>query len=147
MRSQIIAAAGAVTLVVAGAAFGRSTGAVTFELKTTNHSGITGTGTLTPTGEKAFQVKLVLRGPKAKLTGYFSAHIHNVTCAKYATIPNTTAQYATVVDGLSNVQHGTSLSTVSSPITQRTTGAYAINVHLPSFPWPTIVCGDIPKRG
>lgn len=146
MRGLIIAATAACALLVTAAALGGgSGGAVFIQLKTQHHSGITGTATLTPKG-KSFTVKLVLQGSKAKLANDYLAHIHNVTCAKYAAIQGVNAQYATVKTTLTPVSHGTSDSAVAGPLAADLTGGLSINVHKATGVFPTILCGDLPKR-
>jgi len=147
VRTQIIAAAAAVVLLVAGVALGgRADGSVVLQLRTQHHSKLSGTATLTPHGQR-FTVDIVLHGPKSKLARSYPAHIHNVTCTKYATLKTVGAQYITVNDTLTDVAHGRSHTVVDTPLTARGTGKYAINVHLPTGSFPTVACGNIPAFG
>jgi len=118
---------------------------VEVSLKAENGSGQSGTATLTPSGE-TFEVVLDVDGG---VDGQH-AHIHNVTCEKYAKIKGFDAQLATVADELEDLRGGKSTTSVAvlegGGLTARTTGEYSINVHKPNHPYPAVACGDIPKR-
>jgi hypothetical protein len=73
------------------------------------------------------------------------AHIHNVTCAKYARIRSLNGKSATIADPLTSVSRGRSTSYVYLPLAKRTTGRFAINVHAQDYPYTTVACGNIPK--
>jgi hypothetical protein len=141
-----VAAAAAVVALVAGAAVAApatDTGKLVVALHTTHHSGIFGTATLTP-DSGGFRLTIVLHG--AKMPKDQPAHIHNVTCAKYAKIRGVGAQYATVEHALFDVVNGKSVTQIDGKRSQFTTGTYSINVHHPDSPYVTTVCGTIPKR-
>jgi hypothetical protein len=122
-------------------------GAVQVELAAVNDSGVSGTATLVEgegDGIPTFtvEVKVDPAGDESR-----PAHIHDVTCAEYAKIKDFDAQTRTVADTLSNVDQGTSTSTVAGKLAERTTGEYSINVHSSANPFPAIACGDIPQHG
>jgi hypothetical protein len=75
------------------------------------------------------------------------AHIHEGTCAEYAELTDFDAQFATVRDSLHDVVDGKSTTEVLlTPLVERTTGGYSINLHEPTGSFPTVACGDIPQR-
>ena len=115
------------------------------ELKTQNDSGQTGTATLTADGE-GFRVVVEVTAPTKFPGPVQHAHIHNVTCRDYAKITGFDRQLATVVDELSDLTDGRSTTTVSTPLSERTTGTYSINVHEQNDPYTAVACGDVPKR-
>lgn len=120
---------------------------VEIELHAVDDSGVSGTATLSEgegDGPPTFTVQLTAEpaGEAAR-----PAHIHDVTCAEYAEITDTDEQARTVVDTLTNVDQGTSTTTVPGKLTERTTGEYSINIHASAIPFPAIACGDVPAHG
>ena len=73
-----------------------------------------------------------------------------MTCAKYASITEFSAQLATVRETLENMRAGRSESNVfvldKGGLAARTTGGFSINVHEVEPPYEAVACGDIPKR-
>ena len=126
--------------------------AITFALHEENHSGRNGEATLEPTeatasvgGAKREGTRVTIRiSPDSG--GSNPAHIHDVTCAQYRAMGSFDKQLATVEDGLSELDHGRSETVITTELTARTNGGYAINVHKPAHPYEVIVCGDIPRR-
>jgi hypothetical protein len=119
---------------------------ITIALKQQNRSGQSGTATLIKRKDGTFTVLIRMSRP-AKFPGPSqNAHIHNVTCAKYARMKSFNARLATVVDGLPNLRRGRSTAHVSVSLAKRTTGRFAINVHEQNAPYTVVACGDIPRR-
>lgn len=117
----------------------------TIALKQQNRSGQSGTATLIKRADGTFTVKLRMSKPARFPGASQNAHIHNVTCAKYARMKSFNAQLATVVDWLTNLSRGRSTTHVSVPLAKRTTGRFAINVHEQNAPYTVVACGDIPR--
>jgi hypothetical protein len=106
-------------------------GAVKVTFTAQNNSGETGTGYLTPDGDKT-KVMIALKGAPADAQ---PAHIHEGTCAKLN--PKPTYPLSSVVDGKSNTE-------VDVPLSKLTAGTYAINVHKSPTDIATYVsCADI----
>lgn len=100
-----------------------------------NGSGESGTVTLTPMGDKT-RVDVALVGGAADTPQ--PAHIHPGSCAKLD--PKPKYPLTTVVDGFST-------TTVDVPISQLTTGDFAVNVHKSTTEIPKYVaCGDLTKK-
>jgi hypothetical protein len=114
-------------------------------LKQQNRSGQSGTATLVERADGTFTVKIRMSKPVRFPGASQNAHIHNVTCAKYARMKSFNAQLATVVDWLTNLSQGRSTTHVSVPLAKRTTGRFAINVHEQNAPYTVVACGDIPR--
>lgn len=118
---------------------------ITIPLKQQNRSGQSGTATLIERTDGTFTVQIRLSRP-VKFPGLSqNAHVHNVTCAKYARMKSFNAQLATVVDGLTTLARGRSTTHVSVPLAKRTTGRFAINVHEQMYPYTVVACGNIPR--
>lgn len=121
----------ALTLALVGAAAAQGN-AVTVTLKPQNNSGISGTATLTPVGDKT-QVVISVTGEPAG--GSEPAHIHEGTCANLNPAP----KYP-----LANVVNGTSTTTVNASLATLTAGQLAINMHKSAQELTVYVaCGDI----
>jgi hypothetical protein len=113
-------------------------------------SGMTGTATLTPQGSEGeiatFTAELGVSPPAA---GARPTHIHQETCADYARRvgpdPRPVELEGTVVNSLTDVRDGTSVTTVPGSLADRTTGGFSIVVHAPNPPYAPVACGDIPK--
>ena len=118
---------------------------VIVELVPQNRSGQSGTATLTPgEGGKGFAVALEVTPPKRFAGPNQHAHIHDVTCEEYAAISGFEEQLATVVDALNDLRDGTSETQFLTPLADRMTGAFSINVHEQNHPYVAVACGDIP---
>jgi hypothetical protein len=117
---------------------------VSVELHEVNASGQSGTASLTAGADESIGVVLQIEGPNGR-----HAHIHDVTCAKYASMNDFDAQLATVRETLADLSEGTSQTEVTvldGGLPARTTGGYSINVHEKAPPYDAVACGDIPKR-
>jgi hypothetical protein len=119
----------------------------TLELTTQNKSGQRGTATLAPReGGDGFTVVLEVTPPKRFAGPTQHAHIHDVTCEEYASISGFDAQLATVEDTLNDLQEGRSETTfLATPLSERTTGAFSINVHEQNHPFVAVAGGDNPR--
>jgi hypothetical protein len=117
----------------------------TITLREKNRSGQSGTATLIERADGTFTVKIRMSKPVRFPGPSQNAHIHNVTCAKYARMKSFNAQLATVVDWLRNLSRGRSTTHVSVPLAKRTTGRFAINVHAQNPPYTVVACGNIPR--
>jgi hypothetical protein len=137
----VVLASSTVAAVDGGAAGGKTT----IALKQQNRSGQSGTATLIEHADGTFTVKLRMGKPVRFPGPSQNAHIHNVTCAKYARMKSFNGRLATVVDGLTNLSRGRSTTHVSVPLAKRTTGRFAINVHEQNAPYTVVACGDIPR--
>jgi hypothetical protein len=119
---------------------------VSVELREEAASGQNGTATLTPIDAQSMMV--VIEITPSKEHSYQYAHIHEGTCAEYRKLESTSAQEESVTDELQDVRAGRSESTLyTTPLEERTTGRYSINVHLPVEGYKVVACGDIPRRG
>jgi hypothetical protein len=118
---------------------------ITIELEEQNESGQAGRATLRRRGTDAFEVAIETSPPNKFPGGAQNAHIHDVTCAEYAAMTDFNERLATVVDWLSSLSDGQSLTKVVVPLADRATGSYAINVHEQNAPFTVVACGDIPK--
>jgi hypothetical protein len=117
---------------------------ITVVLQEVNASGQSGTATLTAGADESIDVVLEIEGPNGQ-----HAHIHDVTCAKYASMNDFDAQLATVRETLADLAGGTSetqVTVLDGGLPARTTGSYSINVHEKPPPYDAVACGDIPKR-
>jgi hypothetical protein len=123
--------------VSAFAAFAEDTGItkVRVPMRAIEHSGESGTATLTSLGDERTQVDISVKGePKGVVQ---PAHIHEGNCAKL----NPQPKY-----GLNNVVEGKSSTQVPVGIDALRTGKLAVNVHKSTQDISTYVsCGDIPK--
>lgn len=117
----------------------------TIALKQQNRSGQSGTATLIERPDGTFAVKIRMSKPVRFPGASQNAHIHNVTCGKYARMKSFNARLATVVDWLTNLARGRSTTHVAVPLAKRTTGRFAINVHEQNSPYTVVACGDIPQ--
>jgi hypothetical protein len=138
----LVVLASATAAAVDGVAAGEKT---TIALRQQNRSGQSGTATLIEQADGTFTVKIRMSKPVRFPGPRQNAHIHNVTCAKYARMKSFNAQLATVVDWLSNLSRGRSTTHVSVPLAKRTTGRYAINIHEQNPPYTVVACGNIPR--
>jgi hypothetical protein len=121
-------------------------GSVEVQLLETNASGLEGTATIVPTEDGEGMVVRVELSPAPD--GGNPAHIHNVSCAEYAGMTDFAAQLETVEDTLLDLRDGVSETTLAvTPVGERATGTFSINVHEPSGSFPTVACGDIPAQG
>ncbi len=128
----VMIAALAIMLAAASAAAQNS---ITVQLNAQNNSGESGTATLTAMGN---QTKVTLNLQNAPSNPQ-PAHIHPGTCANL----NPQPKYP-----LTNVQNGTSETTVNASLDSLMTGGFAINVHKSAAEIQTYVsCGDIPAAG
>jgi hypothetical protein len=114
-------------------------------LRQQNRSGQSGTATLIERADGTFTVRLRMSKPVRFPGPRQNAHIHNVTCAKYARMKSFNAQLATVADWLTNLSRGRSTTHVSVPLAKRMTGRFAINVHEQNPPYTVVACGNIPR--
>lgn len=140
-----------VSWAVEAASAGRAAG-IRVLLTPVNGYHQSGFALLTPTSN-GFTVKLEVTSGRAAAGEH--AHIHNLTCARYARIaprPHTPSadqinkQLATVTVGLNDLYQGKSLTDVSWPLAKYRRGGYSINVHTPNDPYTAVMCGDIPKQ-
>jgi hypothetical protein len=119
---------------------------VTIDLAEEHGSGQSGTATLTPVeggGIPTFEAVVNLTPP---LDASLPAHIHNVTCAEYATEIKTQEEIeASIESTLTDVRNGESTTTVPGSLEEVTTGEFSINVHDPAKAFETVACGDIPS--
>jgi hypothetical protein len=138
----LVVLASATAAAVDGVAAGEKT---TIALRQQNRSGQSGTATLIEQADGTFTAKIRMSKPVRFPGPRQNAHIHNVTCAKYARMKSFNAQLATVVDWLSNLSRGRSTTHVSVPLAKRTTGRYAINIHEQNPPYTVVACGNIPR--
>lgn len=118
-------------------------GKTTIALKQQNRSGQSGTASLIKRKDGTFTVLIRMSRPVRFPGPSQNAHVHNVTCAKYARMKSFGARLATVTDWLSNLTRGRSTTHVSVPLAKRTTGRFAINVHEQNSPYTVVACGDI----
>jgi hypothetical protein len=110
-----------------------------------HNSGQSGTATLVEKG-KTTVVTIVLHPARSRFPGNWEfAHIHRVSCARYAKIQSVNAQFATVTYGLSNLSGGRSQTVASIKLATLRTGTYSINAHQKDSPYLNVACGDIPK--
>jgi hypothetical protein len=123
-----------------------ATAPVTFTLKQQNRSGQSGTATLAVRADGTTVVKLRVSKPVRFPGSFQMAHIHKVTCAKYASIKSFNGKTNTIYQGLASVDRGRSTSFVYVPLAKWATGKTSINVHSHEYPYTTVVCGDIPKQ-
>ena len=138
----LVVLASATAAAVDGVAAGEKT---TIALRQQNRSGQSGTATLIEQADGTFTVKIRMSKPVRLPGPRQNAHIHNVTCAKYARMKSFNAQLATVVDWLSNLSRGRSTTHVSVALAKRTTGRYAINIHEQNPSYTVVACGNIPR--
>ncbi len=109
--------------------------ALTVDLEEQNGSGVSGTATLTPVDLDQVEVTLELSGGEEGVAQ--PAHIHPGTCDDLDPTPEFP---------LTNVEDGTSETTVQASPVDLFTGEYAINVHKSEDEAETYVaCGDIPS--
>ncbi len=90
--------------------------AVTVQLAEQNGSGQSGTATLTPVGDTQTMVAIELSNPPADPQ---PAHIHSGTCA----------ELGEVVYPLTNIEGGTSETTLDVTLEELQSGGFAINAH------------------
>jgi hypothetical protein len=106
--------------------------AMTVQIAAQNNSGLKGTATLTPEGDKT-RVVLQLSGDTASTP--MPAHIHDGTCAKIDAKPKWP---------LENVVNGRSTTLVAASVDTILKGDTAINVHKSAADMKTYVaCGDL----
>ena len=139
------------SLAAAAAPAGGAAG-IRVPLKPVNGYHQSGFALLTPT-KNGFTVKLAVTSGHPAAGEH--AHIHNLTCARYARIaPHPHAptgaqinkQLATVIVGLNDLYLGKSRTDASEPLAKYVGGGYSINVHIPNDPYTAVMCGDIPKQ-
>jgi hypothetical protein len=138
----VVATASLVAAAGDGDAAGEKT---TITLREKNRSGQSGTATLIERADGTFTVKIRMSKPVRFPGSRQNAHIHKVTCAKYARMKSFNAQLATVADWLTNVSRGRSTTHISVPLSKRMTGRFAINVHEQNPPYTVVACGNIPR--
>ena len=133
IRKGTVVIVGLVAVVAAGcggAGNSSGSGEVTVELAEQNASGESGTATLTAQGDRT-KVVIELQGTSSAQP----AHIHKGSCADLDATP----AYA-----LTDVNDGTSTSTVDAKLDDLRDGAFAINVHMSAAEIETYVaCGDV----
>ena len=111
-----------------------SDGNVVVQLNALNNSGQTGTATLTSTIDNKTQVVIQLKGEPPSAVE--PAHVHTGTCKKL----NPKPAYP-----LTNVNGGTSTTTVNATLASLQTGHFSVNVHQSAQNIGTYVaCGTIP---
>jgi hypothetical protein len=111
-----------------------SNGAVVVQLNQMSGSGQTGTATLTSTIDNKTQVVIELKGEPPSAVE--PAHIHTGTCKKL----NPRPAYP-----LTNVNGGTSTTTINASLASLQTGRFSVNVHESTQNIGTYVaCGTIP---
>ncbi|MGH2689349.1 MAG: CHRD domain-containing protein [Actinomycetota bacterium] len=104
---------------------------ITVQMQAQSDSGETGTATLTRVDATKTKVTLQLENPPA---GPQPAHIHTGNCPKPGGV-----KYP-----LTNVENGTSETTVAASLDDLLAGAFAINVHKsPGDAHVYVSCGDI----
>ena len=114
-----------------------SSGTVVVQLDQQSNSGQTGTATLTSTIDNKTQVVINLKGEPPSAVE--PAHIHTGTCKKL----NPKPAYP-----LTNVNGGTSTTTVNVSLASLRTGQFSVNVHQSTQNIGTYVaCGTIPSSG
>lgn len=107
---------------------------VTIKLVPENHSGETGTATLTSQGDQT-KVEIILAGEPKGITQ--PAHIHEGTCAKLNPNP---------MQGLQSVVDGKSTTVIPVSLDKLLKGDTAINVHKSADDLKTYVaCGKIAR--
>ena len=120
--------------LVAGMTGASSTGTVVVQLGQLSNSGQTGTATLTSTIDNKTQVVIQLKGEPPSAVE--PAHIHAGTCKKL----NPKPAYP-----LTNVNGGTSTTTINATLASLETGQFSVNVHQSTQNIGTYVaCGTIP---
>ena len=131
----VLLAVGALSLVAAGCGGDDDEGggeAVEVELSEQNGSGQSGTATLEPAGEGRTTVTLELSNPPDVPQ---PVHIHEGTCAELNPQP---------AFPLTNLEDGSSETTVDISVEDLQNGEYAINAHASEEDVETYVaCGDI----
>lgn len=111
-----------------------SNGTVIVQLGQMSNSGQTGTATLTSTIDNKTQVVIELKGEPPSAVE--PAHIHTGTCKKL----NPKPAYP-----LTNVNGGTSTTTINATLASLETGRFSVNVHQSTQNIGTYVaCGTIP---
>jgi hypothetical protein len=123
--------AAALALALASGA-GAQGNAVTVTLAGQNNSSLSGTATLTPTGD---QTQVVIKVTGEPTGASEPAHVHEGTCANLNPVP----KYP-----LANVVNGSSTTTINVPLASLTSGQFAINLHKSAQELTVYVaCGDI----
>jgi hypothetical protein len=142
-----------VWLAATSAAAGGGAAGIRVPLKPVNGYHQSGVALLTPT-KNGFTVKLAVTSGPAADGGH--AHIHKVTCARYARIaPRPHAptadqigkQLGTVVVYLNDLSKRKSVTDAPGSLAKYLRGGYSINVHIPNDPYTAVMCGDIPRHG
>jgi Cu/Zn superoxide dismutase len=141
MKPNSVAVMLSATVLVTGAAFAQApkmdpmksdAKTMTVPITAQNNSGLKGTATFTPEGDKT-RVVLQLSGDASSTP--MPAHIHDGTCAKIDAKPKWP---------LENVVNGRSTTLVSASVDAILKGDTAINVHKSAADMKTYVaCGDL----
>lgn len=122
----------------AGATPGKAAKTTALRLEEENRSGAFGTATLKG-DRRVISVTLQIEPADPR----YHAHIHDVSCTDYRRMTSSSAQLATVAQGLSDVADGKSETDVTAPLSRHSKPGFSINVHKYAHPYPVIACGDI----
>ena len=133
LRRSMALAFGLVLLTFLAVAGLTSAQTTTLQLAALNNSGITGTATLEDVAGGQTRVRITLQGAPAGVA--MPAHVHEGTCANL----NPTPRFP-----LTNVQGGTSETTINTTVANLTSGQFAINIHKsPQEAAVYVACGNI----
>lgn len=135
-KTALMLCAGVVALGVGSAAHGKAAGtsdeALVVKLKPKHGSGVSGTATLTPLGERMRVVVTLNKRVRGRLPG----HIHKGRCKVE---PNLNVQ-----SGLNDIVKGKSVTVLDfTSIETLRAGTFSVHVHAPTY--EVIACGDIPR--